>query len=279
MRSPDCAHRSRQALFRGHPIYAIDSGGDPRAIPQLSYEAFAAFHRTYYHPSNARLFVYGREAELPVSERLAVLQEYLGGFERDEEGAAETIPIQPLASAPYEASEAYPVDPSSSTPPTQFVTLAWLLNTAPLEPKTKLALGVLNHLLLGTAASALEQPLMASGLGASITGGGYSGGLQQATWSVGLKGVEVGDDAKERVASLILSTLERCAADGFDADAIEASLNTIEFRLRSLSASPMKGMSYLYATIGEWTYGRDPLAPLYFEEVGGRAQERRRGRL
>ncbi len=72
----------------------------------------------------------------------------------------------------------------SPAAPTQFVTLAWLLNTAPLEPKTKLALSVLNHLLLGTSASALEQPLMASGLGASITGGGYSGGLQQATWQV-----------------------------------------------------------------------------------------------
>jgi Zn-dependent M16 (insulinase) family peptidase len=43
---------------------------------------------------------------------------------------------------------------------------------------------VLNHLLFGTSASALERPLMASGLGASITGGGYSSGLQQATWQV-----------------------------------------------------------------------------------------------
>ena len=47
--------------FRGHPIYSIDSGGDPRAIPNLTYEAFAQFHRTYYHPANARLFVYGKE--------------------------------------------------------------------------------------------------------------------------------------------------------------------------------------------------------------------------
>ena len=36
----------RQALFTGHPIYSIDSGGDPRAIPTLTYDAFAAFHRT-----------------------------------------------------------------------------------------------------------------------------------------------------------------------------------------------------------------------------------------
>lgn len=43
----------KRALFAGHPIYSIDSGGDPRAIPTLTYEAFESFHRTYYHPANA----------------------------------------------------------------------------------------------------------------------------------------------------------------------------------------------------------------------------------
>ena len=195
-----------------------------------------------------------------------MLQEYLGGFEAAPFGE-ERIPLQPLETAPYEASDVYPFDPSSSAPPTQFVTLAWLLNTAPLAPKTKLALSVLNHMLLGTAASALEQPLMASGLGASLTGGGYSGGLQQGTWSVGLKGVSLEAGSKEKVVELIVETLSKCAADGFEEDAIEASLNTVEFRLRSLSASPMKGMSFLYASLGEWNYGRDPIAPLFFEEA------------
>ena len=35
----------RQALFTGHPIYSIDSGGDPASIPSLTYEAFEAFHK------------------------------------------------------------------------------------------------------------------------------------------------------------------------------------------------------------------------------------------
>ena len=56
---------------------------------------------------------------------------------------------------------------------------------------------------------------------------------------MGLKGVVLGDDAKEKVTNLILETLEQCAATGFEADAIEASMNTIEFRLRSLSGASM----------------------------------------
>ena len=32
--------------------YGIESGGDPKNIPDLSYEEFLAFHKKYYHPSN-----------------------------------------------------------------------------------------------------------------------------------------------------------------------------------------------------------------------------------
>jgi Zn-dependent M16 (insulinase) family peptidase len=67
----------RQALYQGHPIYSIDSGGDPRAIPTLTYDAFSDFHRKYYHPSNGFFYVYGDPDELPHTERLALLDEYL----------------------------------------------------------------------------------------------------------------------------------------------------------------------------------------------------------
>ena len=39
--------------------YANESGGDPEVIPQLTYEQFLDFHRTYYHPSNSYIYLYG----------------------------------------------------------------------------------------------------------------------------------------------------------------------------------------------------------------------------
>ena len=59
----------------------------------------------------------------PQRERLFMLQAYLRDF-TPLDGAAEVIPVQALATAPYEASEAYPLDPNSPVAPTQFVTLA-----------------------------------------------------------------------------------------------------------------------------------------------------------
>ncbi|HBA97977.1 MAG TPA: hypothetical protein DCZ23_07710, partial [Lachnospiraceae bacterium] len=33
--------------------YKHESGGNPKAIPDLSYEEYLDFHRKYYHPSNS----------------------------------------------------------------------------------------------------------------------------------------------------------------------------------------------------------------------------------
>lgn len=40
-------------------IYKYNSGGGPKSIVNLTYEYFINFHKKYYHPSNARFFVYG----------------------------------------------------------------------------------------------------------------------------------------------------------------------------------------------------------------------------
>ncbi len=42
-----------------HTSYAVESGGDPDVIPELTYEDFLAFHGRYYHPSNSYIYLYG----------------------------------------------------------------------------------------------------------------------------------------------------------------------------------------------------------------------------
>ncbi|MEJ2512679.1 MAG: insulinase family protein [Anaerolineales bacterium] len=46
---------NQQSLFPDN-LYQYNSGGDPRNIPDLTYEQFKAFFDTYYHPSNAYIF-------------------------------------------------------------------------------------------------------------------------------------------------------------------------------------------------------------------------------
>ena len=73
--SPDAilGKYSQQSLFPDN-TYGVDSGGDPRQIPDLTHEQLVAFHHAYYHPSNSRIFFYGDD---PLEERLRILDGYL----------------------------------------------------------------------------------------------------------------------------------------------------------------------------------------------------------
>ena len=77
--SPDnvLAEYSLQSLFPDNP-YGFDSGGDPKEIPKLTFEEFRAFHKRYYHPSNARIYFYGDDDP---NERLRITNEYLKDFD------------------------------------------------------------------------------------------------------------------------------------------------------------------------------------------------------
>ena len=90
--SPDSANSriTQSALFPDN-TYAIDSGGDPTVIPELSYDEFRTFHGRYYHPSNARFWFYGDD---PPEERLRILDSYLSEFEAREVDS--TVGVQPL---------------------------------------------------------------------------------------------------------------------------------------------------------------------------------------
>ncbi len=58
--------------------YHYESGGDPKSIPDLTYEAYLDFHRKYYHPSNSYIYLYG---DMDVEERLIWMDEnYLKDF-------------------------------------------------------------------------------------------------------------------------------------------------------------------------------------------------------
>lgn len=47
------AQHLQNKLYPDH-TYSVVSGGEPLAIPDLTWEQLRQFHATHYHPSNAR---------------------------------------------------------------------------------------------------------------------------------------------------------------------------------------------------------------------------------
>lgn len=219
---------AQQSLFPD-TTYGVDSGGDPRAIPNLTFEQFRDFHAAHYHPSNSRVFFYGDDDP---AERLALLDRHLRDFDRAP--ITSQVHYQPLAkSGPTRGKVRVPfaVGTDSAAAHKHMISVNWLLNDAPLSSRDSLGLGLLDRLLLGTPTAPLRKALIESGLGESVLGGsGLSDELLQATFCAGMKGVAAGD--VERVERLITDTLGALATQGFDAEDVRAAVNTLEFRLR-----------------------------------------------
>ena len=255
--------RGLAALYPDTP-YSHDSGGDPAAIPDLTYEQFVAFHRRYYHPSNALIYFYGDDDP---AERLRLLDAVLSRFDAQPvEAPASLLPLQAPFDAPRRVAFPYGVEGEAGFDPATarktLLRVQWLLPEN-RDQNLTMALSVLGYALIGTQASPLRKALTDSGLGEDVNGG-LSAGVRQMSFAAGMKNIAAADAGK--VEALILDTLRALVETGFDPELVEAALNSIEFSLREQNTGGYpRGLSTMLGALGTWLYGGDPLAPLAYE--------------
>jgi presequence protease len=257
--SPDSllATWSQLSLYPDN-TYGVDSGGDPKIILDLTYEKLQAFYRRYYHPSNARFFFYGDDDP---DERLRRLDAVLSEFDRIEIDSA--VALQPRFTAPRRITRTFAAGEGDDQGRRAMVTVNWMLEAVG-DPEADLTLRILDHILIGTPASPLRKALVESGLGEDIAGSGIDQDLRQAMFSTGLRGIAAADASK--VEAVILDVLKGLVSDGIDKATVEASLNTIEFRLREQNTGGFpRGLALMLHAMRPWLHGHDPLVPLAFE--------------
>ncbi len=245
----------RQSLMPD-TIYALSSGGDPRVMPDLTFEQFKAFHQAYYHPSNARVMFYGDDDP---AARLDLIDKAFARFEAAE--PAGDIALQPKFTTPVSAEGTYAARPEQGPARDGMFSITWMLDP-PEDHEAELALSVLGHVLVGTAASPLKRKLTESGLGESVRGG-LSAFAQQPTMSFGLKGIDPAN--RDKIEELILTELKHIADTGVPAAAVEAAINTTEFQLRELNTGNLpRGIALMFGALGQWLHGHDPIDALAF---------------
>ena len=257
--SPDnvLSEYSLQSLFPDNS-YGLDSGGDPKVIPELTYEQFHAFHQRYYHPSNARIFFYGDDDPM---ERLNRLESVLQAFEPI--SVDSKVKLQAPFDKPKEMVRPFMVGEGDGSEAKGMITVNWLLDET-TRVDANFSLRVLEYILLGMPASPLRKALIDSGLGEDVTGGGLETELRQMCFSTGLKGIETKNAGK--IENLILETLKSLSLSGIDPHTVEAALNTIEFRLRENNTGSFpRGLSLMLRSLTTWLYEGDPLGLLAFE--------------
>ncbi len=220
-----------------------DSGGDPLAIPSLSYDQFKQFYNEHYHPSNCCLFSL---TKIPFAEMAEFLGEALSGFKNSHK-PVETV-LQPRLQEPRRKS--VPVPGAADNKCT--VASTWMANSAG-NPVETLAFSLLEDVLLDDDSSPVKAALLDSELGTGLSGCGYDSDPVQRNFVIGLKGVEKND--AETVFSLIRTTLKALVSDGLSPELVKNMLHRKELHLRAIGASwPYSVMSSVCAA---WTHGED----------------------
>jgi Zn-dependent M16 (insulinase) family peptidase len=256
------SHVSRRILAGLFPdtTYAFDSGGEPSAIPALTYEQFTGFHRKYYHPSNSFIFLCGN---IPAAQSLRFLdKEYLSGFDRID--VESTVSPQTLWQVPRSMSLKAPS--SREDDGTASVVISWISGNS-TDPVNSILGPVLSRYLLGTESSPLRRALIDSGLGEDLDGmSGYDADLIQGFFSAGLRRTRPGN--AEAIERLVLDCLQKEVNRGMDSDLLEGSIRQVEFGLREISNAGHFPHNLMLAErcYRSWIYGGDPFAHLAFEK-------------
>ena len=257
--SPDTLmYKAIQENLYPETPYACDSGGDPEAIPALTYEQFREFHRIFYSPTNARIFLYG---DIPTKEHLAFLAEMLAGFDRV--AVDSSISLQDRWHSPRTVHGFYPIDKEEKPTGKTTVNLAWMTAEG-IDSETAMLLTIVADLLVGSAAAPLRKALIDSGLGEDLSPvTGLERDLIQIAFAVGLRGTD--PDKTPRIEALILDTLKAVSANGFDRELIEGTLHQIEFHGREMvrGAYPY-GIVLMGRAYHTWLYGGNPITDLNF---------------
>ena len=251
----DCiVDKTCSILFKDN-CYRFNSGGNPDHIPDLSYEQFLETHRTFYHPSNAWIFLDGK---MDLEAVLSLIDSYLSAFEKKELSFAITEQsILPASSYtfPYEIQEGESIEDK-----TIFAFAKIMMSYKDREKN--IAFNVLTSLLTGSNDAPLKKALLDKGLCEDVEFV-LIDGISQPFAILLIRNTE--KDKLNEIQAVIDETIETLLHDGLDEEEITATLNQMEFRYRERSEPA--GVINAEDAMESWLYEEDPSLYLSLSSV------------
>ena len=247
-----------RAVF-GETTYGFESGGDPKAIPDLTYEGFLNFHRKYYHPSNAYFYLYGDMEPLPC------LQHIQEGFLK-EFTSSSALPIISETACAKKGETIYETYPAAEEGEESGNYLAYALKVGKCtDPERIMALQILSYVLLESNASPLKNALLEEGL-CEETEGWFDSSTYEMVFSIIAKNADTGK--MEHFIRIIEEVCNSCVANGLPADLLNGALQKYDFLLREEDyGSTPKGLIYCSRLMKRWLHGEDPCESLRLLET------------
>lgn len=239
--------------------YAHESGGDPRAIPALTYEQFLDTHARHYNPFNSYITLYG---DLDVDRALAFLDErYLSqpSAASRRMDAAVAAGEDPSALAPNPLGVQTPVTceykrvEMATTPENALVGLGLVLGSA-LDRKRTIAADILFEALLGSNEAPVKKAILAAGLGGNVVSYTAAECLQPYE-------LIMLQNAQPGVARELRRVFQDACRDlcehGVPRERLEAIISSNEYDLRQRDYGIADGVAIACDALSTWLYDDD----------------------
>lgn len=248
--------------------YHHNSGGDPEAIPDLTYEQLKAFYQTHYHPSNAVFMTYGNQSAASLQERIETraLQRF------DKLDRHIHVQREKRYCAPVNVEEAYAWELQEEETEQEalahrcHIVMGWLLGES-TDLKSTLEAQLVSEVLLENSASPLRMMLETCGLGdAPSPLCGLEDSNREIAFMCGLEG-----SSWEHALALeqkILEVLETVARDGVSQDRLNAILHQLELHQREIGGDSYPfGLQLILGGLPSAIHRGDPIAVLNLDPV------------
>lgn len=232
--------------------YHYNSGGDPKDIPDLSYDELVIFYKSHYHPSNAIFMTFGDQSAYHLQEQFEKLA--LSKFTKGETIYSKE---EQRLTAPIEVQETYAVDAEDLKDKTYHI-LSWLLPKTS-DVKLRLGMRLVEGILLENSASPLRHYLETCGY-AQSTGPimGVDDSNYEMTFYCGVQGSN--PEHAEAFRQGVLNILQDVASKPIDKDMVDAILHQIELHQREISGDGTPyGLTLILNGLGSAIHHNDPI--------------------
>ena len=227
--------------------YGCDSGGDPKHIPELTYEEFLDFHRKYYHPSNSYIYLYG---DVDIEKELAFIdEEYLSDY--DYLSVDSKIKEQPAFDKEKDITVDYPLSDAEDEAENTYLSYNVIVENS-LDRTLDLAFTVLDYALIDVPGAPVKKALVDAGISNDVFSS-YEESIKQPIYSIIAKGCNA--DQHDRFIKIINDTLSEIIENGFDEKVLRGAINHFEFKLKEASYGRYpKGLMYGLNAFNSWLY-------------------------
>lgn len=261
-------NREISAALYPDTSYANESGGNPENIPELTYEAFLAFHKKYYHPSNSYIYLYG---DMDMEEKLRFMdREYLCKYDFCQTDSE--VRVQKPFDKVRRVCKSYSITEAESMEDNTYLSYNISLGSG-LDREKNLAFEILDYVLVASPGAPLKQALLDAGVGRDVYGG-YESELRDGMFSIVAKNSNI--EREEDFVRIIMDTVGRLAEGGLDKGALESAVNYLEFQYREADFGRYpKGLMLGLHVYASWIYDeKEPFMNLELDSCFATMRER-----